>query len=208
MEARLRKKKDQRSCLVYVLNNPVEKKLVHRADQDRWSFLAYYEKDYPFSSKPVLRYSRKVLVDAIHLTEHEYLSGRWLSFPLLHQCFSKLDNNEREQLTDFIIQRYFYFDRQACYDLFGGYEQIVQATEISRGADFEIKEEFDPYSDLPYKEMSVITSRYGMLDQGMPLFHLSDARMDKLIVFLRNNTAASNSQIYRFVHRPFDSAGK
>lgn len=196
-----RKEKDRRSCLIYVWNNPVEKKLVRRADEDRWTFLAYYEREYPFSSKPIIRQSRKDLVDAIHLAEHEYKSGRPLSFPLLFQLFSKLTAPEQEQLTDFIIQRYFYFNRQACYELFGSYDNMVKATEISRGADFDINEEFDPYSDVPYREMCKITAGYGLLDQGMPLFHLPESRLDRLSAYLRSRTNASNSQVSRFLHK-------
>lgn len=193
--------KAQRSCAVYVMNNPVEKKLVRRAEEDRWTFLAYYEKEYPFSSRPTIRRSRKILVDAIHQVEHEYRAGRYLGYGLLFHFFSLMTTPEREQLTDYIIQRYFFQDRKACYDLFGGYDRMLGAAEVSRGSEYDIKEEYGWASDIPFREMCSIAGKYGILDQGMPMFHLPDARLDKLALLFQNTTSASDKQISRFIHR-------
>ncbi len=45
--------KKARSNLVYVLNNPVERKLVKEAEKYRWNYLAYAGSDHPFSEKLV-----------------------------------------------------------------------------------------------------------------------------------------------------------
>lgn len=198
-----RSDKDKRSCAIYVLNNPVEKRLVRRAIEDRWNFLAYYEQDYPFSSKPTLRRSRKALVDAVHLVEHEYHTGRPLGFPLLNHLFASLNEREREQLTDFIIQIYFFFDRQACYALFGDFDRMVSATDLTTGSEYDLAEPFDPHSDRAYQEMCAIAGQYGLTGPGIPLFKLPDVRLDRLGQLLRNQTSATDKQISRFIHRPF-----
>ena len=89
--------KKMRSCMIYIFNNPVEKKLVKKAREDRWTFLPYYVEEYPFSRRPVIRYCRKPLVDAIHIVEHEFRSGRYLKYNLLHHLFSSLNGEEKEQ---------------------------------------------------------------------------------------------------------------
>ena len=128
-----RSDKDKRSALVYILNNPVEKRLCRCAVEDRWTFLAYYEREYPFSSKPVLKKCRWVLRDAIRMVDQEYRAGRYLKYALLHRLFAKLNSIEKEILTDHVIQRYFFFDKEACYRLFGSWEQMTVAADASKG---------------------------------------------------------------------------
>jgi hypothetical protein len=198
--------KDQRSCLIYVFNNPVEKKLVARAVEDRWCFLAYYEKEYPFSQRPVIRRSRKCLVDAFYLVEHEFKAGRYLKYPLLHRLFAPLNEMECEQLTDFIIQRYFFFDRRKCESLFGSLSRMRQATELTTGKEFDVGEVFEPHSDIAYREMCSAAERLGLLRAGMPLWRLPAQRLDRMGHYLCQNTTASDLQIARFLHRPFGEA--
>ena len=42
-----------RNCIIYVGNNPVERKLTTRAEEYRWTFLAYSLSKHPFSQKIV-----------------------------------------------------------------------------------------------------------------------------------------------------------
>ena len=201
-----RSDKDKRSCLIYILNNPVEKKLVSRARDDRWTFLPYYDKEYPFSRRPIIRYSRKPLVDAIHLIEHEYRAARYLRYGFLHFLFSLLDGEEREQLTDFIIQRYFFFDRKTCEGLFGSLDIMMQATELTTGKEFEVGEEFEPFSDIPYRQMCSLVDRQGLLGKGLPLLQLPEERQARLARFFLENTSVNEKQVARFLHvdpKPF-----
>lgn len=196
-----RSDKERRSCMIYIFNNPVEKKLVQRAEEDRWNFLAYYEKDYPFSRRPVIRYSRKPLVEAIHLVEHEFQSGRYLRYNLLHRLFSGLNEYEREQLIDFVIQRYFFFDRRACEELFGGIPQMIKATALTTGKEFDVGEEYDPYSDVPYGEMCTLVEKHGLMRMGLPFLHLSEERQTRLASYLAQHSGATAWQVARFLHQ-------
>lgn len=195
-----RSDKDKRSCLIYIFNNPVEKKLVTKAQDDRWTFLPYYDREYPFSRRPVIRNSRKQLLDAIHLVEHEYRSGRYLRYNLLNHLFSKLDNEEQEQLTDFIIQRYFFFDRKACEELFDDLEKMVRATEFTTGKEFELGEVFDPYSDTPYREMCSLVRQHGLLGAGLPFLRYPEERLARMAQYLLEHTDASEKHVARFLH--------
>ncbi len=202
-----RSDKDKRSCVVYILNNPVEKRLCARAVEDRWNFLAYYEKEYPFSERPVLRYCRWALRNAMHEVSQECRAGRYLKYALLYRLFSQLNRTEQEQLTDYIIQRYFYFDREACYQLFGNGANMVAAADVSKGKEFDVGESFDPYSDVPYREMSQLAARHGLLGQGKPLLLLPEERREKLSRYLQMNTSASELQVARFLHAPSGLVG-
>ena len=192
--------KDKRSALVYILNNPVEKKLCRHSDENRWTFLAYYEREFPFSCKPVLKECRWALRDAIRMVDQEYRAGRYLKYALLHKLFSGLNSAEKEILTDFILQRYFYFDKEACYSLFDSWEQMKDAADASKGKEFNVGEVFDPSSDIPYREMVSITERYGLLSSGLPLLRMQEVRRDKVADYLRRHTQASDMQIAKFLH--------
>lgn len=195
-----RNEKDIRTCLVYIFNNPVEKKLCKRAIKDRWNFLAYYGGNYPFSSRPVLKWERQCLRDAMKVVEHESKAGRYLHYALIHRLLSPLSPNEREVLTDHIIQVYFPFDRDVCKQLFESLENMCSAPDLVTGSEFEVGEEYEPNSDVPYREMCRIADQYGLLKPGMPLLSLPPERLLKLKHYLISQTGAPEWQVARFLH--------
>lgn len=196
-----RDEKEIRTCLIYIFNNPVEKKLCRRAVEDRWNFLAYYDRKFPFSARPVLRHERLCLREALKVVEHECRAGRYLRFALLRRLFEPLSPDEREILTDHIIQVYFPFDRETCHALFKTAESMRLAPDQVSGSDFEIGEEFEKNTDEPYRTMCALVKKYGMLGEGMPLFHLSPERRMKLKHFLMLQTQAAGWQVERFLHQ-------
>ena len=195
-----RDEKEVRSCLIYIFNNPVEKKLCRRAVEDRWNFLAYYDRKYPFSARPVLRQERQCLRDAMKVVAHECRAGRYLRYALLRRLFESLSPDEREILTDHIIQMYFPFDREFCHSLFKTEEAMRRAPDQVSGSDFEIGEEFEKHTDVPYRTMCALVDKYGMLGAGMPLFHLPPDRQVKLKHYLMSQAQAFDWQVDRFLH--------
>lgn len=195
-----RTEKEQRSSLVYVFNNPVEKRLCRRAIEDRWTFLAYYQKEYPFSEKPILKYCRWVLRDSLRVVDQEFKAGRYCRYQMLFQLFAKLNEQEREQLTDYIIQRYFFFQKEACFLLFGSWERMVETIDVTKGKEFNVGEVYEPFSDVPYREMCTVVGKHGLLNVGLPLLRLSEEKRYKMVAYLRNNTSASERQAARFLH--------
>lgn len=196
-----RDEKEMRTCIIYIFNNPVEKKLCRRAVEDRWNFLAYYDRKFPFSARPVLRQERKCLREALKVVEHEFQAGRYLRYALLRRLFEPLSPDEREILTDQIIQVYFPFDREFCHSLFKTAEAMRLAPDQVSGSDFEIKEEFEKNTDVPYRTMCGLVKKYGMLEAGMPLFHLPPERLEKLKYYLMSQTQAEDWQVERFLHQ-------
>ena len=57
--------KKVRTNLIYVGNNPVERKLTRKAEEYRWNYLAYASSEHPFSNKLIVRYSRWPLQKAV-----------------------------------------------------------------------------------------------------------------------------------------------
>ena len=96
------------------MNNPVEKHLSTKAIQDRWTFLAYYDKEYPFSEKPELSGARWALRDAMKVVEHEYKCGRYLRYTLLYRLFEKLNPLEKEHNWRIISSRHISISSAGC----------------------------------------------------------------------------------------------
>lgn len=63
--------KKNRSCLVYILNNPVEKNACNKAFEYRWNFLQYHSNSHPFSEEIILRRCdcRCVISSFPHITQ-------------------------------------------------------------------------------------------------------------------------------------------
>lgn len=198
--------KDKRSSLIYIFNNPVEKKLVRHAIEDRWTFLAYYDNAFPFSARPMLSQCRWALRNALKEVDVEYRCGRYLGYAILRRLFEGLNDEERWQLTDYIIHRYFYLDVKGSSKLFSGLSNMVKAVDLTKGREFEVKEEHDKWSDVPYREMCVAAGRAGLLRPGFPLWNLSASRIDEIGRNLQSKTGASDLQVAKFLHRPFGRA--
>ena len=165
-----RSDKDKRSAAIYIMNNPV-------LSQCRWA-----------------------LRDAMKEVDIEYHCGRYLGYAILHRLFDALSDEERWQLTDYIIHRYFFFDVKGCCKLFGSVERMVKTADETKGKEFDVGEEFDPSSDVSYREMCAIAGRAGLLKKGFPLFHLSEARAMNMSNTLQQKTGATDLQIKRFIH--------
>lgn len=198
--------KDKRSALIYIFNNPVEKKLVRRAIDDRWTFLAYYDNAFPFSSKPMLSQCRWALRNAMKEVDIEYRCGRYLGYAILRRMFEGLNEEERWQLTDYIIHRYFYLDVKGSSKLFNDLSGMVKTVDETKGKEFEIGEEIDKWSDVPYREMCIAAGRAGLLRPGFPLWNMSASKIEEIGRKLQSKTGATDLQVAKFLHRPFGNA--
>lgn len=198
--------KDKRSALIYIFNNPVEKKLVRRAIDDRWTFLAYYDNAFPFSSKPMLSQCRWALRNAMKEVDIEYRCGRYLGYAILRRMFEGLNEEERWQLTDYIIHRYFYLDVKGSSKLFNDLSGMVKTVEETKGKEFEVGEEIDKWSDVPYREMCIAAGRAGLLRPGFPLWNMTASKIEEIGRKLQSKTGATDLQVAKFLHRPFGNA--
>lgn len=191
--------KDQRSSLIYLYNNPVEKKLCKRAVEDRWNFLAYAQGDYPFSTKLVKRNVRFALRTSADMIDREFAAGRYLRPALLRDLFLDLTRDEQEQLTDYIIQRYQFINYEEAVSRFDNYEAMLTATDASSGKEFDVGEVFDPLSDIAYLEMAKTAARNHLFDDWK-LLHLDPHDRQKWIRSFGSICGATDLQIRKFLH--------
>ena len=193
--------KEKRSSLIYLYNNPVEKKLCQHAVEDRWTFLAYARGSFPFSSKLVKRNVRYALRTACDFVDREQMAGRYLRPARLRSLFEPLSRAEQEQLTDYIIQRYAFIDHEAAVNLFQSLDDLLLATDASSGKEFEVGEVFDPQSDIAYREMCSLAARSGLF-KDWKLLHLPEEERRTWARRFRQSTSASERQIEKFLHLP------
>ena len=95
-----------RSTIVYIGNNPVEKKLVPTAEGYRWNFLAYLIDSNPFSIPIPKRFQSKRLRRAMEEVQGAYVRNEYLSYARVVRVFDAMTDNECDVLTDYIISLY------------------------------------------------------------------------------------------------------
>ena len=191
--------KEKRSSLIYLYNNPVEKRLFNHAIEDRWTFLAYAKGNFPFSEKLVKRNVRFALRTACDYVDREEKAGRYLHPARLRVLFEPLSRSEQEQLTDYIIQCYAFICHEEAVGLFQNLDALLLATDASSGKEFELGEAFEPNSDIAYREMCSLAARSGFL-KDWKLLHLSVQERNRLIRQFRLSTSATEKQIEKFLH--------
>lgn len=194
--------KKARSNLIYVYNNPVERRLVKRAAEYRWNYLAYGHSSHPFSEKLVIRYSSPALQRAVKEVKRVFLAGLPMNYALLKRLFDSLDRMERLQLTDYIISTYNIIEYDSASRFFGGFEDMIRAIDSSTGNEFDLNEIFVGKSDICYRQMtSALLQEQHLKDIHEILTKTKEEKYD-LLLLLMKHTSADPKQISKFLHLP------
>ena len=179
-----------RTAIAYLFNNPVEKCLVERAEAYRWNFLACAGGQHPFSESLVLRRASRNLCRAVREVNAEKYNGRPLSYPLLDRLFRNLSLQEKEQLTDYIISLYSIIDHEAMLSFYGSYETALIAFHANTGSEYDIKEDRDVRSDVPYRAINRQLLRETGFSSVDEMLRLPEpCRQEIFVSFLRKNVA-------------------
>ncbi len=189
-----------RTNLIYVENNPVERKLVTRAEEYRWNYLAYADNDHPFSEKLVIRRASWPLRKAVREVKAQFRAGKPMNYAQLERLFQPLNRKEGLQLTDFIITTYNAIDYQATIDLFGSYDNLLMATHSTAGSEYDLKEHFVGKSDACYNQMTAMLLREGKVKDIHDILSLSDDEKYELYLLLQRTIDALPEQIAGFLH--------
>lgn len=193
--------KKARTNIIYIVNNPVERQLVAKAEEYRWNFLAYAKSDHPFSEKLVIRKARLSLQQAVKEVKLQHEKGNPLSYAMLQRMFSKLTWEECQQLTDFIISTYNVIDYSGTLELFdGSYEAFLSAAHANTGSEYDINEPFLGKTDKPFATMSRILLEEAHLDDIHDFLSWTPAQKYELFLLLRKHTDAMGEQIAKFLH--------
>jgi len=194
--------KAERTNLIYLGNNPVERKLCTHAEDYRWNFLAYSRSRSPFSRPLVIRKASWPMKKSVKEVRLTFEDGRPMTYHQLQRLFKTLDRNEKEQLTDYIISTYNVIDYQAAISRFGSYESMLVAMHSTTGSEHDIQETFVGRSDKYYSQMiSIILRETGVSDIHEVLGWSAAAKFD-LFMLLRHQISATDKQIAKFLRMP------
>lgn len=152
------KEKAQRTSVIYVLNNPVEKKLTRRMERWRWNFFEYSSSANPFSEPLVVSKASNKLRRSLKMAKYMASSGTYLSASKLDSLFGCLDARETEQLVDYVVTAYNVIDYDFLYSLFPSLEALRLAAHSSTGSEYDLHEDFDPSSDAAYAKIACFVS--------------------------------------------------
>jgi hypothetical protein len=197
--------KEVRTNLIYLDNNPVERKLVKKAEEYRWNYLAYAQSNHPFSERIVLRNVSMCLRRALKRVEYLKTQGRYLSYRLLDRMFESLSTKEeKEQLTDFIICTYSVIDHAEAARYFGGFEKELLAAQSSTGSEYDISEGFIGKSDKHYAKLTSIILKGNRFKDIHEILNLSADEKLRLLDTLERESSAPEKQIRAFLHLPVE----
>ena len=188
-----------RNACSYLYNNPGEKKLCRRAQDYRWTFLAFAVSDHPFSEKIVLREASKPLRKAIKMIKYYASAMIYLKHEWLERMFAPLSMKEKNQLIDYIIVSYNVIDYDELISYYGSYETACLAFASNQGNEYDVKEEFVPGSHEPYYVIpKVLQSKHG-LKHVKDVLKLPLAKRVSLMYSLEYETRASRQQLCKYL---------
>lgn len=152
-----------RTCCSYVYNNPCEKHLCDKAEEYRWNFLAYAASNHPFSEKLRREAASARLRSAIKMVDYHFRHSEYLKRKWIAAFFSRLNDKEKNQLSDYIICKYNCIDYPALLSYYGdSYDQACLAFASNQGSEYDIQEEFHPESHKAYLEIpALLLRRFG-----------------------------------------------
>ena len=190
-----------RNCLIYIGNNPVERQLAEKAEDYRWTFLAYATSRNPFSEKLVIRKASWNMRVAIQEVRAQQKAGRPMSYNQLKRIAQKLTKYEVEQLMDFIISLYDVIDHQEALRYFdGSYEKMTSAMSLSTAKEHDLNETFVGWSDKPYAAMTRKIMEKNKLGDIHEILSWSREQKAQAFRYLRTTTNYIPEQISRFLH--------
>lgn len=191
--------KDIRSHLIYLGNNGPERHLSAKAEDYRWSFLAYANNAHPFSEKLKLEQASRPLRRAIQEVKACRNSDRPLSYASLQRMTKPLTSLEKQQLTDYIITLYQYLDYRLAASYFDNWDSMLSAMHHSKGSEYELKEEFTGWDDKVYAKMSRLVLREYGLDDIHECLAWDEDKKEQVFTLLKSQTKATNRQIAKFL---------
>ena len=200
--------KKARSNLIYVDNNPVERRICEKAEQYRWNYLAYADNDHPFSEPFLARDASNAMLRAIRTVEDRHSRGLHLPYAMLKRMFKPLSNKERQQLVDIIITTYSVIDYQESIRYFDNLDAMLTAIHSTTGSEHDLNEVFVGKDDSWYRRMSEIVLAHSNLSDIHDMLGFPPDKKYTLFRLLRRETQATSEQIAKFLRIKLRKAGK
>ena len=190
-----------RSAIVYIGNNPVEKKLCSSAEDYRWNFIAYLANRYPFSQVIPAKGRTKTLKSAMKEVKEDVSANRYMNYSRLRWYMGKLNQAEKEMFTDYIISSYMPIDTEALMYYYSDVAQMVAAMKASSGSDYDIKERVTRHSDLVFDKMKEVVRAETKLETIRKVIMLPIEQKLEMVSKIQNAVpSAELYQICKFLH--------
>ena len=191
--------KKVRTCMVYIANNPVERRLCTRAEDYRWNFEAYAVSDHPFSTRYVRRKSRVQMVRSVIAVKDQYAKGKPLSYKLLSRLFERLEDAEKEQLTDVIISMYSVIEHDQVRRFFKNHQSMIESAHNNTGSEYEIRESFVGRSDAHYASMRRLIMRRVDMEDVHDVLRLDHCQRDRIFEYAVSKTGIPPKQARKYL---------
>ena len=194
--------KKVRTNINYVANNPVERCLTDRAENYRWTFLAYAVSNHPFSQAIVKSKASKELKRAMAIVDSSHATQLHLKHQTLSKMFEPLDKKECNQLTDYIIAKYSVIEYQTAIHYYGSYDTMLTAIHSNTGEEHDIhdiKEDKTKQNDNVYSKMTKLLIETYHFKDIHDMLGLTLKKKHELFRFLSNNTDTPSYQIAKYL---------
>lgn len=192
--------KKSHSAIAYLFNNPVEKLLCTEAEQFRWSFLPYFNDSNPFSIRTIPREASASLRRAKKEVNWKNQMNEPLNYSELKRLRAGLTQEEWEELIDYIIVMYSPFDYKTLLSYYDSYENMLIAINSNTGGEYDLKEEYNAFSDQAYDEMLDYCRKMVPEADVRKVIMMSEENKNKMFNLLKSNTSATDRQICKFLH--------
>ena len=199
--------KSARTAINYVGNNPVEKHLCVHAEDYRWNFLAFFQYDSPFSKPLKKENASRKLRRAIDEVDAMYRLDRPIRCIHAKRLLGNLNEEESEQLVDYIIKRYSVINYEELISYFGSHDEMLGAMRSNTGSEYDMHEEWYPESDVAFQEMTRYVIEKWPDKIARSVIMLPESEKYCLFDELKRYTSATVRQICKFLHLKLTAAG-
>ena len=196
--------KQIKTTINYSDNNPVERKMVKRAEDYRWNYLRYAQERHPYSAPFKGEQKSMQFRGVLREIRSAHKGGGYLRFKQIERWSKKLSSIEMQQIADYVINLWNVIDYEDVVSYYGNYDAFLHSLHDNTGSDYEIKEDRNSYSDAVYEECSRILLKEGLVKDLFDLPTLSIERKKELAYVLRCRTTARHRQIQKYLHLPPD----
>lgn len=192
--------KQVKTTINYNNNNPVERKLVERAEEYRWNFLRYAAESHPFSEPFLLSEKSTMFRNILKEIKRIHAGDGHLRYCQLERWKKKLKPREMRQLADYVIKLWNVIDYDETISYYGDYETMLRSFHDNTGSDYDIKEDRNNYSDAVYQDCTKLLLKEGVINHPSEIPSLPLKQKRELAEMLRYRTHARPRQIEKYLH--------
>jgi len=194
--------KQIKTTINYNFNNPVERKMVQKAEEYRWNFLRYAQEKTPFSIPIDIGKKSKRFRSVYNEVKRIYNGDGHLRYAQLKRWKKLLAPGELLQLIDFAIDLWNVIDYKETISYYGDFETMVRSFHDNTGSDYTIKEDHDNYSDSVYQDCTSILLKEHVISEVTEIPGLPHEKKKDLVQLLQYRTTARPRQIEKYLHLP------